>query len=221
MLLSIAVDHQTHFIPESLFEAKRAVWQFLDVNLPAPSTTEHTQTVIESATEVNFKSFVFTALLRQLEKEIFESVQEAIEIAQFDEPQRIDEFIEKLNFSRMAQQAFVSKRNIEEAILSINSFGQVAKHYTTIDAMLGAMNSIDRLQRKKKNESSQIQLSTIEDAKGLEFNYVFIPDCNSNIFDGPSQDERNLFYVAASRARKHLMFSYKKGDESSYLKYFM
>jgi DNA helicase II / ATP-dependent DNA helicase PcrA len=66
-----------------------------------------------------------------------------------------------------------------------------------------------------------LALSSIEDAKGLEFRHVFIPDCNTKAFDGVTQDERNLFYVATSRARDNLIISYRKGAESTYLKHFM
>ncbi|MBI2751446.1 MAG: ATP-dependent helicase [Burkholderiales bacterium] len=83
------------------------------------------------------------------------------------------------------------------------------------------MNSIDAQQRQSSAARRRIRLSTIEDAKGLEFRHVFIPDCNSQSFDGTSQDERNLFYVAASRARDNLVISYKKGASSTYLKHFM
>jgi superfamily I DNA/RNA helicase len=49
---------------------------------------------------------------------------------------------------------------------------------------------------------------------------VFIPDCNKKTFDNTTQDERNLFYVAASRAKELLVMGYAQGSESSYLKPF-
>lgn len=221
MLLSIAVDHQTYFRPESLIEAKRAVWLFLGADLPVPSTKEETANVIESAPELNFKSFVFTALLSEAEKEVFSAVHAAMEIAGSNDPQSVTKFVKALNFSALAQKVLISKRDIEEATLSIESFGEVAKHYETIDGMLSAMNTIDFQQRKSSAARHQIRLTTIEHAKGLEFRHVFIPDCNTRTFDGVSQDERNLFYVAASRARNNLSISYKKGAKSTYLKHFM
>jgi len=221
MLLSIAVDHKTHFMPESLLEAKRAVWQFFGSNLPAPTSTEETERIIELASEPNFKSYIFTALLGEAEKEVIASVHAALEIAESNDPQDVAKFIKTLNFSAMAQKALVSQRDIEEATISIESFGEVASHYETIDGMLSAMNSIDSLQRKSSSARHQIRLSTIEDAKGLEFRHVFIPDCNTKTFDGASQDERNLFYVAASRARDNLVISYKKDAASTFLKHFI
>jgi DNA helicase-2/ATP-dependent DNA helicase PcrA len=51
-----------------------------------------------------------------------------------------------------------------------------------------------------------MRLTTIDAAKGLEFDHVIIPDVNAREFDGASGDERNLFSVAASRARYMLRF---------------
>lgn len=221
MLLSIALDHESCFIPESLLEGKRAVWQFLGANLPGPTTADETGRIVESASESDFKSYVFPAMLREAEKKIIESVQTAFEIAASDKPQDVGRFLGVLRFSSLAANAFVSKKDIEEAIFSMESFAEVAKEYRSIGGMLQAMNTIDYQHRKTASNRRQIRLSTIEDAKGMEFRQVFIPDCNKSSFDGMDQDERNLFYVAASRARDRLVISYRKGAGSSYLKFFM
>ena len=68
MLLSIALDHETYFMPESLLQAKRAVWQFIGAHLPPPSTLVETEAVIESASESNFKQFIFPKLLQEADK---------------------------------------------------------------------------------------------------------------------------------------------------------
>lgn len=68
---------------------------------------------------------------------------------------------------------------------------------------------------KKASEDSEgasgIQLMTVHASKGLEFDYVYIPDCNEKIFPygTPSdkescEEERRIFYVAMTRAKKSL-----------------
>jgi DNA helicase II / ATP-dependent DNA helicase PcrA len=57
----------------------------------------------------------------------------------------------------------------------------------------------------------RVKLSTIEAAMGLDF------DLNAGNFDGDSGDERNLFYVAASRAKVRLTFLHSPGIPSSFL----
>ncbi len=221
MLLSVAVDHPTKFQPESLAEAKRAVWQFLGVNLPSPASAEETASLIETATESKLKSYGFPDLLGQVDRVVGQSIQASLEIAGSDDARDIEKFVKALNFQSLAQRVFVSQSDIEEAMLSIESFAAVSAHYDSINAMLGAMNSIDFQHRKPRTAATQIRLSTIEDAKGLEFRHVFVPDCNIGTFNGPEQDERNLFYVAISRARNTLVISYQKGQASAYLKHFL
>ena len=221
ILLSIALDHETYFMPESLLEAKRALWQFLGANLPPPSTLEETRKVIESADESNFKRFIFPALMRETDQQMAAPILAAMEIAETNDPKKIDEFIKTLRFATMAQAVFVSQHEVEEAMYSLVSLAEVAKLYPSMDAMLSALNDIDRNQRKSAGKPHALTLSTIEDAKGLEFRCVVIPECNAQSFDGPHQDERNLFYVASTRARDHLLMTYKTGQESSYLKHFM
>jgi DNA helicase II / ATP-dependent DNA helicase PcrA len=220
MLLSIAVDHQTVFMPESLLEAKLAVWQYFGANLPTPNSKEETKNTVESATEPNFKSFVFHALLGEAEKQLITSVHDALEIGASNDTQSVTQFVRALNFLAMAQKILVSKRDIKEAESSLENFAEVAKHYESIDGLLGALNMMDRQQRKVSASGHQFRLSTIEGAKGLEFRHIFIPDCNVRVFDGTSQDEKNLFYVAASRARESLAISYRKGSESTFLRHF-
>lgn len=69
---------------------------------------------------------------------------------------------------------------------------------------------------KKDNDDDAITLMTIHQAKGLEFDFVFVVGLEENLF--PSQmslgsnedleEERRLFYVAVTRAKKKAWLSY-------------
>ena len=73
--------------------------------------------------------------------------------------------------------------------------------------------AIEKAKRKKKI-SNAVQISTIHQAKGLEFNTVFLAGCAENILPhGRSDDieeERRLFYVGVTRARDRLFVSSPK-----------
>ena len=64
-----------------------------------------------------------------------------------------------------------------------------------------------------------VYLSTFHGSKGLEWNHVFLVRMNDEVFpqqkdeDGVLQ-ERRLFYVAATRARKALTISYSRNERS-------
>ena len=62
---------------------------------------------------------------------------------------------------------------------------------------------------------------TIHAAKGLEFDTVLIPDCNEGTIpngrqmEGPAlEEERRIFYVAMTRAKRNLELFYLTGDKT-------
>ena len=75
----------------------------------------------------------------------------------------------------------------------------------------------EQLQRQEQNgeqkatENGEIRLLTVHGAKGLEFDHVWIPDCNEKTFPHGDagdpehcEEERRIFYVAMTRAKKDL-----------------
>lgn len=73
-----------------------------------------------------------------------------------------------------------------------------------------------------KKKEAIIQLMTVHGAKGLEFERVFLPDCNEGNYphgrmpeEKEVEEERRLFYVAMTRAKKSLELLYLTGTEKS------
>jgi len=70
----------------------------------------------------------------------------------------------------------------------------------------------------KAEQEVNIHLMTVHASKGLEFDRVWIPDCNENIFPygkmtdaDTCEEERRIFYVAMTRAKKSLELLYLNG----------
>ena len=69
-----------------------------------------------------------------------------------------------------------------------------------------------------QNEGGLVKLMTVHNAKGLEFDYVFISGLEDGLFpitrsdrsDEDLEEERRLCYVALTRAKKKLYLSYSK-----------
>ena len=63
-------------------------------------------------------------------------------------------------------------------------------------------------------ELSNVKICSIEESKGNEYEHVYILDCMNTLFpktDATDPMERNLFYIAMTRAIKHLeFFTFKK-----------
>jgi DNA helicase-2/ATP-dependent DNA helicase PcrA len=67
------------------------------------------------------------------------------------------------------------------------------------------------------HHSNKVQLMTIHNSKGLEFDVVFIPGCEDGVIPSAKSknitEERNLFYVAMTRAKKNLYLSMARHSE--------
>ncbi|MDO6382244.1 ATP-dependent helicase [Leptospira santarosai] len=70
--------------------------------------------------------------------------------------------------------------------------------------------SLDRI-KPDNTETDLLHLSTVHSAKGLEFDLVFILNATEGVFPSSKnvdvEEERRLFYVAITRARKELYFT--------------
>lgn len=66
-------------------------------------------------------------------------------------------------------------------------------------------------------EVSCVDLVTLHASKGLEWDIVFVIHCNDEVFPSSKRKEdivceRRLFYVAVTRARRHLFLSYNRQE---------
>jgi DNA helicase-2/ATP-dependent DNA helicase PcrA len=106
-------------------------------------------------------------------------------------------------------------RNLD---LLANSIERWEKDPDTMDRGLYAYLSRVALSTRDdpEDEDGKVSLLTIHSAKGLEFEVVFIPGCEEGILPharsmeeggGDIEEERRLFYVALTRARRKLFLS--------------
>ncbi|KOF55751.1 hypothetical protein AGR56_18205 [Clostridium sp. DMHC 10] len=88
----------------------------------------------------------------------------------------------------------------------------MAEEYITIDSFIEDL-ILDN--QKDDDKSDAVTISTVHRAKGLEWENVFLPYLNDEIFPSKMsttlaelQEEQRLFYVAITRAKKNLFISY-------------
>lgn len=74
---------------------------------------------------------------------------------------------------------------------------------------------LEQNDNENEYDLDQIQLMTLHSSKGLEFPFVYIIGCEENIIphknsidSGNIDEERRLFYVGITRAKKNLVLSY-------------
>ena len=120
----------------------------------------------------------------------------------------------------------------EGRAISVNAFIEYAQEKGTLVEFMGHIRELaaQRIGRDKKAREEGITLSTIHQAKGLEWPIVIIPDCNQGImpftetfaaqsdFEAHIEEERRLFYVALTRTKSQLhLYSLKGALKSQFL----
>ena len=120
----------------------------------------------------------------------------------------------------------------QEKLENLRELVTVASQYDSIFINEGAEKAIEKLlenvalttdQDELEKDNNAVKLMTVHASKGLEFDYVFISGLEEDLFpharinegrDGKiassseTEEERRLFYVAITRARKKIFLSY-------------
>lgn len=99
--------------------------------------------------------------------------------------------------------------NIDEFVSSLNDFENITDFLEYVSLVEA---------KDDKNVKEAVNVMTVHGAKGLEFDLVFVPGLEDGLFpsgrslderDG-AEEERRLFYVAITRAKKELILCYAK-----------
>ena len=217
MILTAGVGIEEKFGTDMLGLAKTACVQFLEATLEN-HTTDETKKLIEGVSEENFLTYLLPALLNRCPvANVAAPLAAAIDWVKSNNLADLPHFFKLLDIRNFARRQWVRAEDIEDVEASIAGLLNIADQYESISSFLTALLQFDRWGSVNKSMSNRIVLSTIPDSKGLEFDHVIIPNVNSREFDGDRQDERNLFYVAASRARNQLTMTHQVGARSSFL----
>lgn len=115
----------------------------------------------------------------------------------------------------IAEYARFRKLREEELSQVMEELHESAKGYDTYEQWFQHIREYTReLKRQSKQNREKkegIIISTMHSAKGLEFEHVFLPDVNEDVIphkkcvkEEEIEEERRMFYVAATRAKKYL-----------------
>lgn len=100
---------------------------------------------------------------------------------------------------------------IDEKLDAVERLCEMGAKFPNIKAFLAHIMTIKEKQKKAKGTDA-VQVVTMHSSKGLEWDVVFVPNCNEDLMphhmNNDIEEERRLFYVACSRPRKKLYVSY-------------
>jgi len=110
--------------------------------------------------------------------------------------------------------------NYERRLEELQSLAEFAFQFGSVEEFLTQLALLTNVEAEGENatqdDEEKIKLSTIHQAKGLEFDVVFVimlcdglfPSGRSMESEAGEEEERRLFYVAITRARNELYLSY-------------
>ncbi|WP_290874648.1 ATP-dependent helicase [Aquabacterium sp.] len=127
-------------------------------------------------------------------------------------------FTAALQPAKLAARVMVLTPDIEQVAANIAGLVRSAGTFDNVASFFRAMNAREVRQHGMTGKD-RVVLSSIEAAKGLEFDHVIMPGLNKGEFalGGPSADNRNLLYVGMTRARHHLTLLCDPARPSRYL----
>ncbi|MCD6539680.1 MAG: ATP-dependent helicase [Candidatus Omnitrophica bacterium] len=115
---------------------------------------------------------------------------------------------------------YSSFENPEDRLLDLEELTKIAQKFSDIKNFLEEVASYEEFKGEtlvsNPQEEDILILSTIHQAKGLEWCVVFLIGCNEYDFPHPKaldsqerlEEERRLFYVAVTRAKKYVYITY-------------
>jgi DNA helicase-2/ATP-dependent DNA helicase PcrA len=109
--------------------------------------------------------------------------------------------------------------NMEELLNAIKIFTEAAEtngEPMTLGAYLSNVALLTDQDKEKDEDREKVTMMTMHSAKGLEFSHVYVVGMEDTLFPSPMssgsskelEEERRLFYVAITRAKKQATLSY-------------
>jgi DNA helicase-2/ATP-dependent DNA helicase PcrA len=132
-------------------------------------------------------------------------------------PSKMIQLVLEAGYEDYLKGKYANYRNRGEDLEQLAAFAQ---QFSGIEEFLTQVALLSNLEaeedRPRTRDDEAVRLSTIHQAKGLEFDVVFVimlceglfPSARSMEMDKNAEEERRLFYVAVTRARNELYLSY-------------
>ena len=124
--------------------------------------------------------------------------------------------IEKINYNEYMKKTYSDEDdNLEERDGNVMELLSISQRFENLDEMLLEIQLMTEPISEESAKNKLITIATCHSVKGLEFNNVYIPNMVNNIFPtfrsilaNDISEEKRLFFVAASRAKKRLLITY-------------
>lgn len=124
-----------------------------------------------------------------------------------------DEYVKTSNWNRVAYENYVEIIEwIQNGARRFNTIEEMDEYAADYEESLRS-----ELENRHKEKDAGIQIMTFHASKGLEFDTVIIPHVNEGSIPNKKstgdsiEEERRMFYVAMTRAKRRLILTYTQG----------
>ncbi|MCB9642948.1 MAG: ATP-dependent helicase [Myxococcales bacterium] len=146
---------------------------------------------------------------------------EARELQREQKPNEIIRLFYEQEYEDYLQNAFDNAQRRSEDIVQLATYAYSYPDLQTFLDELVLFGETDPNQQENAEEQAPVVLSTIHQAKGLEWDVVFVLNLVEGAFpffraveEGNDEEERRLFYVACTRARDQLYLLFRQESPS-------
>lgn len=132
----------------------------------------------------------------------------------------IDYIMKKLNYEYyLKEYSNKFKVSLCEMYDIVSRLKELAQNFNNTKEFISHVDKVNKkllYKQRRKCEGNHVTLSTIHGAKGMEFNNVFLINCDENIMphinsiEKNIEEERRLFYVAITRTIDNLYICYSQ-----------
>jgi DNA helicase II / ATP-dependent DNA helicase PcrA len=206
----IAFKRLAQLLPGVGAKAAEKLWQSFQIEFQTPkSKTPLAVALQDSIARVPKKATLtwaqFTATIAQLEDEVVRK-----------SASKMLRLVIDAGYDDYLKETFANYRSrlddLEQLAAFAFQFGTVEEFLT----QLALLTNVEAEGDRSQNDDEKIRLSTIHQAKGLEFEVVFVimlcdgmfPSARSMDSTDGEEEERRLFYVSITRAKNELYLSY-------------
>ncbi|MDN3923066.1 3'-5' exonuclease [Roseateles violae] len=166
------------------------------------------------------RDFIEGQVLRNASAFALPRLQAAMEVLRSGDLQAFEQrFMKALDPAGLAGAVLVRRADIEQLRDNIAQLVQlVVGEGEGLDGVFELLHALELAQARLRG-NPRVTLSSIEAAKGLEFDHVLIPYLSRGEFvgEGSTAENRNLLYVAMTRARRRLSLAFDPAKPSRYL----
>lgn len=216
-LLAVAAQDLSSVAEEATRKkVMQAIFFFSGARISVTGREEETQqALLDEALEVlshapDFLVHMFeNQILRNVDASMRRRLEAAVKVAKEQSgPALLGRLLEALQINSMINERFLSHQRRLDAIGNLAGLQRAAAGFDTATSYFQSLNAAEQSQRQLKNKkSARLLIGSMASVKGLEFDHVVIPYLDSGEFPAPKSDmgeERNMLYVAVTRARRAL-----------------